>query len=181
MSSPSTSARTAGLLACVLLAGTTLTACGGDDDNDDGAATSPSNPLGTVTSTPRQADIPDKVLPGDISTKTTTSSAPVPKDGPKKIASFPVPRGYNIKGPAPQSQSWQFDVITKNPGSVLSFYRSALADEGYRVRTDVNDQVGVEKVHYDIAFTGPAKGYIVADRSAGSVFVLVESLPKAEP
>lgn len=174
-----TSARIGGLLACAVLAGTTLSACGGDDD---GASATPSlDPTQTVSGTPTKADIPKKVLPGDVATTTTATVAPVPKGGPKRIANFPVPRGYPIKGPAPQTQSWQFDVITKDPGRVLSFYREALADDGYRVRTDVNELFGVEKVHYDIQFTGPAKGYIVADRNAGSVFVLVESLPKAEP
>ncbi|WP_188780575.1 hypothetical protein [Marmoricola endophyticus] len=174
-----TTTRFAGLLACALLVGTTLTACGGDDD--DPSSTPSLDPTQTISSTPTKADIPKKVRPGDISTKTTTSVAPVPKGGPKRIANFPVPRGYNIKGPKPQTQSWQFDVITDEPDDVLAFYRKALADDGYRVRTDVNEMVGVEKVHYDIEFTGPAKGYVVADPTAGSVFVLVESLPQMEP
>ena len=172
-------ARVTGLLACLLLGAGALTACGGGDDSPAAADDPATDPSATLTSTPTTADVPKTVLPGDISTKTTSSSAPVPKNGPKKIANFPVPRGYAIKGPAPQAQSWQFDVITKKQDAVLSFYREALRDEGYQVRTDVNDLFGVEKVHYDIEFTGPAKGYIVADRAAGSVFVLVESLPNA--
>ena len=37
--------------------------------------------------------------------------------------------------------------------------------------------IGIGKVHYGIQFTGPAKGYIVADPTQNDVFVLVESLP----
>ena len=60
---------------------------------------------------------------------------------------------------------------------MLAFYRKALADKGYTVKNDVDLTIGIEKVHYDIQFSGPAEGYVVADKPARDVFVLVESLP----
>ena len=159
-------------LASAVLAAACLAGCGGDDKNRPGSSsTSPAGPsptaaLATATTTP-----------GDISTTTTTTALPVPSDGPTAVASFPVPKGVRVKGPGPQAQSWQFDITTRHTDSVLAFYRKALVAGGYQVQNNVNVKVGVEKVHYDIQFGGPAKGYIVADPAENDVFVLVESLP----
>ncbi len=112
-----------------------------------------------------------------MKTTTTTSALPVPEGGPPEVAHFPVPEGVRVKGPGPTDRSWQFDIRPADTDAVLAFYRKALVDKGYTVKNDVNLNIGIEKVHYDIQFSGPAKGYIVADKPAKDVFVLVESLP----
>jgi maltose-binding protein MalE len=144
-----------------------LSGCGGSD------------PKTTTTPTPTASlsTQPTATAPNDIKTTTTSSALPVPAGGPTEVANFPVPEGVKVKGPGPTDSSWQFDIRTKNTDKVLAFYRTALTDAGYTVQNDVNVKVGIEKVHYDIQFSGPAKGYIVADKSAADVFVLVESLP----
>ena len=112
-----------------------------------------------------------------MKTTTTTSALPVPEGGPPEVAHFPVPEGVRVKGPGPTDRSWQFDIRPADTDEVLAFYRKALVDKGYTVQNDVNLKIGIEKVHYDIQFSGPAEGYIVADKPAKDVFVLVESLP----
>jgi hypothetical protein len=146
-----------------------LSGCGGDDAS---TTTTP-----TPSPTAALSTQPTATAPNDIKTTTTSSAIPVPAGGPTQVANFPVPKGVKVKGPGPTDSSWQFDITTKDTDKVLAFYRTALADAGYTVQNDVNLKVGVEKVHYDIQFGGPAKGYIVADKSADDVFVLVESLP----
>ena len=141
--------------------------CGGDN----ASATKTPSPSASLTTQPTAT------APNDIKTTTTSSAIPVPAGGPTQVANFPVPKGVKVKGPGPTDQSWQFDIRTKDTESVLAFYRTALADAGYTVQNDVNLKVGIEKVHYDIQFSGPAKGYIVADKPDDDVFVLVESLP----
>jgi hypothetical protein len=142
--------------------------CGGDTSPAAKKTPSPSASLSPE---------PTATAPNDIKTTTTSSAIPVPAGGPTKVANFPVPEGVRVKGPGPTDQSWQFDIHTKDTDSVLAFYRTALANAGYTVQNDVVLKVGIEKVHYDIQFTGPAKGYIVADKPEADVFVLVESLP----
>jgi hypothetical protein len=158
-------------LASAVLAAACVTGCGGD--NKDQPGSSSSSPVGS----PPATALASATAPGDISTTTTTTALPVPTDGPTAVASFPVPKGVKVKGPGPQAQSWQFDITTRHTDSVLAFYRKALAEGGYEVHNNVNVKVGVEKVHYDIQFGGPAKGYIVADPTENDVFVLVESRP----
>jgi hypothetical protein len=153
-----------------VLAAACVAGCGGADEK--GPSASSSTPAASPTTA-----LPSASGPGDIATTTTTSALPVPADGPADLARFPVPKGVKVKGPGPQAQSWQFDNITKDTGAVLAFYRTALAKAGYQLQNDVDVTVGVEKVHYDIQFKGPAQGYIVADPSQDDVFVLVESLP----
>ncbi len=160
----------AALASAVLLA--VLAGCGGS-----GAKATPASPSSTPESLAPMPALPTATAPADISTTTSSSALPVPKDGPTEVAHFPVPKGVKVKGPAPQARSWQFDIITKHTDSVLAFYRKALTDAGYRVRNNVDVLVGVEKVHYDIEFGGPASGYIVADPTQDDVFVLVQSLP----
>ncbi|RLV50818.1 hypothetical protein D9V37_02350 [Nocardioides mangrovicus] len=132
------------------------------------SASSSSSSPGTPTPSPSA---------GDLRTTTTSSQAAVPSGGPTEAKDFPVPPGVKVKAPAPQARSWQFDITTKDTAQVLAFYRKALAAQGYRVENDVTTQVGDEKVHYDIAFHGPAEGYVVADPSQDDVFVVVQSLP----
>ncbi|MGI9157895.1 MAG: hypothetical protein ACR2FG_14885 [Marmoricola sp.] len=160
-----------------MLAATAVTACGG------GAEKATKGQPSAVASTPRESfpptTLPTATAPGDISTTTSSSALPVPQDGPTEVAHFPVPAGVKVKGPGPQAKSWQFDITTKDTASVLAFYRKALADAGYTVKNDVRETIGIEKVHYDIAFSGPADGYIVADPTENDVFVLVQSLPTA--
>jgi hypothetical protein len=162
--------RSVAALASAALAGVCLAGCGDDSAKPSSAASSP------VLSYPATTQ-PTATAPGDISTTTTSSALPVPENGPTEVAHFPVPEGVKVKGPGPQAKSWQFDIITKDTASVLAFYRKALADSGYTVKNDVNVKIGIEKVHYDIKFSGPAEGYIVADPTENDVFVLVESLP----
>lgn len=160
-------------LASTALAATCLAGCGGGDTKKDAPKSASSTPPASYPAT----TLPTATAPGDIATTTTSSALPVPENGPTEVAKFPVPRGVKVKGPAPQAKSWQFDIITKDTESVLAFYRKALAADGYQVQNDVDLTIGIEKVHYDIQFGGPAKGYIVADPSQNDVFVLVESLP----
>lgn len=164
--------RSVAALASTVLATACLAGCGGSEKDEPKSASS-SSPAESFPST----TLPTATAPGDISTTTTTSELPVPERGPTEVADFPVPEGVKVKGPGPQARSWQFDIITKDTRSVLAFYRKALADSGYTVQNDVNTTIGIEKVHYDIQFSGPAEGYIVADPSQDDVFVLVESLP----
>jgi hypothetical protein len=154
--------------AVALLAVALVSGCGGDQPTS-APPTAPS-----ASSTPPE---PTATAPNDVKTTTTTSALPVPAGGPTEVANFPVPKGVRLKGPGPTARSWQFDIHTADTGSVLAFYRKALADKGYRVQNDVNLTIGIEKVHYDIQFSGPARGYIVSDKQAKDVFVLVESLP----
>jgi hypothetical protein len=155
-----------------------LSGCGGSDSAAASSAAS-SSASDSPTAAPTSPQ-PTATAPGDVSTTTTTTAAPVPSGGPTEAGRFPVPKGVKVKGPAPQADSWQFDITTKDTAGVLAFYRTALAAQGYKVENDINKLVGAEKVHYDIYFTGPAQGYIVADPSADDVFVLVESLPTSE-
>jgi len=159
-------AAVASLLALAVVAG-----CGGGDDAPKPEAEpSPS----ASTSLPPE---PRGTAPNDVNTTTTTSALPVPEGGPPEVAKFPVPEGVKVKGPGPTDRSWQFDIRTRDTDAVLAFYRKALADKGYTVKNDVDLTIGIEKVHYDIQFSGPAEGYVVADKPARDVFVLVESLP----
>ena len=173
----------AGLASALLLA-FVLAGCGGNDggsgSTSDTGAAAPSSAAATPAASYPSTTLPTATAPGDISTTTTSSALPVPSDGPTEVANFPVPRGVKVKGPGAQAKSWQFDITTKDTESVLAFYRKALTDAGYQVKTDVNETIGIEKVHYDIEFGGPAEGYIVADPKANDVFVLVESLPAAQ-
>ena len=164
------------LLALAVVAG-----CGGDDapKADPSPSPSASTRVAVATAT-RSTSLPPEprgTAPNDVKTTTTTSALPVPEGGPPEVAHFPVPEGVRVKGPGPTDRSWQFDIRTADTDEVLAFYRKALVDKGYTVRNDVNLTIGIEKVHYDIQFTGPAEGYIVADKPAKDVFVLVESLP----
>ncbi len=158
-------ATTAALLA---LAG--VSGCGSDDAADPKTEPSPS----VSQSLPPE---PTGTAPNDVSTTTTSSALPVPEGGPPEVAKFPVPKGVKVKGPGPSDRSWQFDIHTRDTDAVLAFYRKALVDKGYTVQNDVDLKIGIEDVHYDIQFSGPAEGYVVADKPAQDVFVLVESLP----
>lgn len=168
--------RSVAVVASATLAAACVAGCG-SKDAEPTTSPSPSASAPTPTLSFPATTQPTATAPGDISTTTTGSALPVPQDGPTEVANFPVPKGVKVKGPGPQAKSWQFDIITKDTASVLRFYRTALADAGYRVRTNVNKEIGIEKVHYDIQFSGPATGYIVADPSQNDVFVLVQSLP----
>ncbi|MCW2758012.1 MAG: hypothetical protein JWO46_1758, partial [Nocardioidaceae bacterium] len=171
------SARSGIVGATVLVAALTLTGCG-TDGTKAAAAASPSETVPPSASAAPTAPLPTAGNPGDISTTTTETAVPVPTDGgPTGIQKFPVPKGVKINGPAPQAKSWQFDILTKDIPAVLAFYRQALAAQGYAVRNNVTELNGDEKVQYDIAFTGAADGYIVADKSENDVFVLVQSPP----
>ena len=176
----STRAVRAAAAAVSLLALAVVAGCGGDD-----APKADPSPVGvgvgvgvgvasTSTSLPPE---PRGTAPNDVKTTTTTSALPVPEGGPPEVAHFPVPEGVRVKGPGPTDRSWQFDIRPADTDEVLAFYRKALVDKGYTVRNDVNLKIGIENVHYDIQFSGPAEGYIVADKPAKDVFVLVESLP----
>lgn len=166
-------ARSVAALAVAVLAATSVAACGGGSSSKGQPAVATTAPRESFPATTQ----PPATAPGDISTTTTSSALPVPTNGPTEVAHFPVPDGVKVKGPGAQDKSWQFDITTKDTKSVLAFYRKALADAGYQVRNDVNVTIGIEKVHYDIQFSGPATGYIVADPSQNDVFVLVQSLP----
>lgn len=155
--------------AAVLLALAAVSGCGGDDE----PKTEPT-PAASTTLPPE----PTGTAPNDVKTTTTTSALPVPEGGPTEVANFPVPKGSQVKGPGPSDRSWQFDIRSQDTDAVLAFYRQALVEKGYTVQNDVNLKIGIEKVHYDIQFSGPAEGYIVADKPAQDVFVLVESLPR---
>ena len=161
-----------------LLVLTVVAGCGGDDTpKADPAPTPTPTPRATTSSSTSAPPEPRGTAPNDVKTTTTTSALPVPEGGPPEVAHFPVPEGVRVNGPGPTDRSWQFDIRTADTDEVLAFYRKALVDKGYKVRNDVNLQIGIEKVHYDIQFSGPAEGYIVADKPAKDVFVLVESLP----
>jgi len=168
----STRAVRAAAAAVSLLALAVVSGCGGEDAAPKADPT-PSASATTASSSPE----PRATAPNDVKTTTTTSALPVPEGGPPEVAHFPVPEGVRVKGPGPTDRSWQFDIRTADTDEVLAFYRKALVDKGYTVQNDVNLTIGIEKVHYDIQFTGPAEGYIVADKPAKDVFVLVESLP----
>ena len=168
----STRAVRAAAAAVSLLALAVVSGCGGDDAAPKADPT-PSASATTASSSPE----PMATAPNDVKTTTTTSALPVPEGGPPEVAHFPVPEGVRVKGPGPTDRSWQFDIRTADTDEVLAFYRKALVDKGYTVKNDVDLTIGIEKVHYDIQFTGPAEGYIVADKPAKDVFVLVESLP----
>ena len=165
----STRAVRAAATAVAVLALAAVSGCGGDDD----PKTDPS-PSASQSLPPE----PTGTAPNDVKTTTTTSALPVPEGGPTEVANFPVPEGVSVKGPGPSDRSWQFDIHTEDTDAVLAFYRKALVAKGYTVQNDVNLKVGIEDVHYDIQFGGPAEGYIVADKPAEDVFVLVESLPQ---
>ena len=167
----STRAVRAAAAAVSLLSLAVVAGCGGDDAPK--ADPTPSASASTTSASPE----PRATAPNDVKTTTTTSALPVPEGGPPEVAHFPVPEGVRVKGPGPTDRSWQFDIRTADTDEVLAFYRKALVDKGYTVQNDVNLTIGIEKVHYDIQFTGPAEGYIVADKPAKDVFVLVESLP----
>ena len=166
----STRAVRAAAAAVSLLALAVVAGCGGSDEPK--ADAEPSASSSTSASPEATA-----TAPHDVNTTTTTSALPVPEGGPPEVAKFPVPEGVKVKGPGPTDRSWQFDIRTRDTDAVLAFYRKALADKGYTVKNDVNLNIGIEKVHYDIQFSGPAEGYVVADKPARDVFVLVESLP----
>ncbi len=168
----STRAVRAAAAAVSLLALAVMSGCGVEDAAPKADPT-PSASATTASSSPE----PRATAPNDVKTTTTTSALPVPEGGPPEVAHFPVPEGVRVKGPGPTDRSWQFDIRTADTDEVLAFYRKALVDKGYTVQNDVNLTIGIEKVHYDIQFTGPAEGYIVADKPAKDVFVLVESLP----
>lgn len=144
-----------------------LVGCGGS--SPDKPAAEPTNsvdpPLPTVSAS------------GDIKTTTTTTAIPVPSGGPRKVANFPVPDGVQIKAPAPSQDSWQFDLYPVDVDEVLAFYRKALPADGYTIKNNVRVKIGIEKVHYDIQFSGKANGYIVADKAGKDVFVVVRQLP----
>ena len=168
----STRAVRAAAAAVSLLALAVVAGCGEDD-----APKADPTPSASASSSTSVSPEPRVTAPNDVKTTTTTSALPVPEGGPPEVAHFPVPEGVRVKGPGPTDRSWQFDIRTADTDEVLAFYRKALVDKGYTVRNDVNLTIGIEKVHYDIQFTGPAEGYIVADKPAKDVFVLVESLP----
>ena len=168
----STRAVRAAAAAVSLLALAVVAGCGEDD-----APKADPTPSASASSSTSVSPEPRGTAPNDVNTTTTTSALPVPEGGPPEVAKFPVPEGVKVKGPGPTDRSWQFDIRTADTDEVLAFYRKALVDKGYTVRNDVNLTIGIEKVHYDIQFTGPAEGYIVADKPAKDVFVLVESLP----
>ena len=168
----STRAVRAAAAAVSLLALAVVAGCGGDD-----APKADPTPSASASASTSSSPEPRATAPNDVKTTTTTSALPVPEGGPPEVAHFPVPEGVRVKGPGPTARSWQFDIRTADTDEVLEFYRKALVDKGYTVQNDVNLTIGIEKVHYDIQFTGPAEGYIVADKPAKDVFVLVESLP----
>ena len=168
----STRAVRAAAAAVSLVALAVVSGCGGDD-----APKADPTPSASASASASTRPEPRATAPNDVKTTTTTSALPVPEGGPPEVAHFPVPEGVRVKGPGPTDRSWQFDIRTADTDGVLAFYRKALVDKGYTVRNDVNLTIGIEKVHYDIQFTGPAEGYIVADKPAKDVFVLVESLP----
>ena len=178
----STRAVRAAAAAGSLLALVVVSGCGGTDDPkadpspppSPSASTSASPSASASTSLPSE---PRGTAPNDVKTTTTTSALPVPEGGPPEVAHFPVPEGVRVKGPGPTDRSWQFDIRPADTDEVLAFYRKALVDKGYTVQNNVNLKIGIENVHYDIQFSGPAEGYIVADKPAKDVFVLVESLP----
>ena len=167
----STRAVRAAAAAVSLLALAVVSGCGGDD------AAPKADPTPSASASTSARPEQRATAPNDVKTTTTTSALPVPEGGPPEVAHFPVPEGVRVKGPGPTDRSWQFDIRTADTDEVLAFYRKALVDKGYTVKNDVNLTIGIEKVHYDIQFTGPAEGYIVADKPAKDVFVLVESLP----
>ena len=172
----STRAVRAAAAAVSLLALAVVAGCGGDDAPKADPAPAPT-PRATTSSSTSAPPEPRGTAPNDVKTTTTTSALPVPEGGPPEVAHFPVPEGVRVKGPGPTDRSWQFDIRTADTDEVLAFYRKALVDKGYTVQNDVDLTIGIEKVHYDIQFSGPAEGYIVADKPAKDVFVLVESLP----
>jgi len=180
----STRAVRAAAAAGSLLALVVVSGCGAADDPKADPPPSPSASTSTSASPSRSASAstslppePRGTAPNDVKTTTTTSALPVPEGGPPEVAHFPVPEGVRVKGPGPTDRSWQFDIRPADTDEVLAFYRKALVDKGYTVQNNVNLKIGIENVHYDIQFSGPAEGYIVADKPAKDVFVLVESLP----
>ena len=176
----STRALRAAAAAVSLLALAVVAGCGGDDPQADPSPSASASPPSASPSRSASTSLPPEprgTAPNDVKTTTTTSTLPVPEGGPPEVAHFPVPKGVRVKGPGPTDRSWQFDIRPADTDEVLAFYRKALVDKGYTVQNDVNLNIGIEKVHYDIQFSGPAEGYIVADKPAKDVFVLVESLP----
>ena len=168
----STRAVRAAAAAVSLVALAVVSGCGGDD-----APKADPTPTASASASASTRPEPRATAPNDVKTTTTTSALPVPEGGPPEVAHFPVPEGVRVKGPGPTDRSWQFDIRPADTDEVLAFYRKALVDKGYTVKNNVNLKIGIENVHYDIQFSGPAEGYIVADKPAKDVFVLVESLP----
>jgi hypothetical protein len=173
------------LLTSLLLAG-----CGGHSSSP-GAAGTPTS-TGTPSAEPTsKLDIPQGIklerpkARSTIEPSATLTAVPgasqmtAPKEAPRTIEGFPVPDGAKVKDPGAIDQTWQFDIDTKDPGSVLDFYKRVLPQMGYRVRTDVTYTVAYEKVHWDVVFDGPVSGSMAADPKDGTVFVVVN--PPGQP
>lgn len=129
------------------------------------------------------------VAPVDSATPTPTdlprikgaSVIPIPSEGPTEARGFPVPPWIkDLKTPPGLYESWQFDIPTDDPDRVIAFYKQVLPRGGYTVRTNVTEQLGDEKVVWDIVFDGPAHGTIVRDKAAGTVFVDVRSVQQVQ-
>lgn len=184
--------RPAGLWAAVLLALVVgLSGCGGKDEEKSGSAAPPTaTPTPTESSGPPFDDEPVPPLPTDttlqqpkagstIKPKATLSAVPgasqlpAPSQAPRTIQGFPVPPGAKVKDPGPLDDTWQFDIGTDDPDQVIAFYKRVLPRMGYTVRTDVTYTLGLEKVHWDLAFDGKVSGTMARDPENGVVFVVV--------
>jgi hypothetical protein len=174
--------------AVTLLTSLSLSACGGHS-GDTKAGDTPSR---TPTSVPTAKTT---ILPGvklekpeakatiqPSATMTAVAGASqmaAPKEAPRTIEGFPVPDGAKVKDPGAIDQTWQFDIATKDPTSVIDFYERVLPQMGYRVRTDVTYTIAYEVQHWDIVFDGPVSGSMAVDKTDGTVFVVVN--PPGQP
>lgn len=119
--------------------------------------------------------------PTDLPTIKGASVIPIPSDGPTEARGFPVPPWiHGITSPGGLYESWQFDIPTDDPARVIAFYTKILPRAGYTVRTNVTEQLGDERVVWDIVFDGPAHGTIVRDKVSGTVFVDVRSVQQVQ-
>ncbi len=185
--------RRAGVLLTALLMTLTvgLSGCGPDEAKGTAAAPTP-----TPTTPPSESsgppfeDEPVPPIPTDTAlqqpkagstirpeaTRTAVPGAsqlPAPTEAPRTIQGFPVPEGATVKDPGPLDDTWQFDIQTSEPGKVIAFYKRVLPQMGYTVRTDVTYTLGLEKVHWDLAFDGKVSGTMARDPDNGVVFVVV--------
>ncbi|MFL6060430.1 MAG: hypothetical protein ACJ72E_04290 [Marmoricola sp.] len=169
-----------------------LSGCGGSHHTSNPSAdgASPDARPTAVPSTPRLS-VPDGVKLEKPSARATiepsatltavpgASQMSAPREAPRTIEGFPVPDGAKVKDPGAIEQTWQFDIDTKDPTSVIDFYERVLPQMGYRVRTDVTYTVAYETQHWDVVFDGPVSGSMVADPGDGTVFVVVN--PPGQP
>lgn len=151
-----------------------------------------------VTSTPTATAAPtaDSGLPANtklevpkaaatITATATLTAVPgaselaAPRQAPRTIQGFPVPRGVKVKDPGAMDSTWQFDIGSTDLNGVIAFYKRVLPQMGYKVRTDVTYTLGNEPVQWDIVFDGPVSGSMVRDVRDGTVFVVVN--PPGQP